>query len=179
MSALTPKIADIRLSFDLISRSNYAVSMLPNDAFRALIQLVAQAASGLVWTYSAPGDGSIPDDDVVLARITCMTKRQWLGVRPSLEQFFAIGQGKWCLSENWIAVDDRPIRYAIPAKVQQLVLAREGKVCTYCGDEHGPFDYDHIFPVSRGGTNDPSNLTLACASCNRSKGAKTLREWAA
>mgnify|MGYP001355667372 FL=1 len=57
------------------------------------------------------------------------------------------------------------------------VAARQGGVCTYCGTSDGPFDLDHIYPVSRGGSNEPSNLTLACASCNRSKGARTLREW--
>ena len=66
----------------------------------------------------------------------------------------------------------------------------EGKyaICSYCGKrgrfiagkkawwviEEGiaPFEVDHIIPVSRGGTNDYENLTLACRWCNRSKGAK-------
>jgi 5-methylcytosine-specific restriction endonuclease McrA len=85
--------------------------------------------------------------------------------------------GRWHLAEEWIEIDDRPARFAVPGRIAASVVAREGRRCTYCGSTEGPFDLDHIFPVARGGTNDASNLTLACASCNRSKGAKTLREW--
>lgn len=31
---------------------------------------------------------------------------------------------------------------------------------------------DHITPIARGGTNDPTNLQLLCPDCNRRKGAK-------
>lgn len=65
----------------------------------------------------------------------------------------------------------------VPRKVREIVFARDGFVCAYCADEKGPFDLDHIHPYSRGGTNDADNLTVACASCNRSKGDLTLDEW--
>lgn len=68
-------------------------------------------------------------------------------------------------------------REAIPQEVRRVVAERDGNVCRYCGDESGPFHLDHIFPVSRGGTNEVTNLTVACATCNLSKGAKTLGEW--
>lgn len=34
------------------------------------------------------------------------------------------------------------------------------------------YEIDHIVPLSRGGTNYPSNIQMVCPSCNRSKGAK-------
>jgi len=53
--------------------------------------------------------------------------------------------------------------------------------CYYCnikiGKGKSAYHVDHIVPISRGGSNDPSNLVLACASCNLSKGDKLLSEW--
>lgn len=47
--------------------------------------------------------------------------------------------------------------------------------CSYCD---GPAEHvEHVIPLSRGGSNDVSNLTWACASCNLSKGARLLSEW--
>ena len=54
--------------------------------------------------------------------------------------------------------------------------------CFYCGDLlYSSFDMeihvDHKTPISRGGTNDLSNLALTCGACNLSKGAKTEEEF--
>lgn len=58
-----------------------------------------------------------------------------------------------------------------------LVFQRDGYVCTYCKDEDGPFQIDHIVPVTRGGSNEPDNLCVACKPCNSSKGDRLLSEW--
>lgn len=46
--------------------------------------------------------------------------------------------------------------------------------CAYCGQGIPPrsldWHIDHVRPWSKGGSNDPHNLALACASCNLSKG---------
>jgi 5-methylcytosine-specific restriction endonuclease McrA len=36
---------------------------------------------------------------------------------------------------------------------------------------------EHIIPLSRGGTNDPENVVLACRRCNFSKQDRLLSEW--
>lgn len=51
-------------------------------------------------------------------------------------------------------------------------------LCAYCGIRlYGEYDIDHVVPLSRGGSNWPDNLLLACPSCNRRKNTKTLEEW--
>lgn len=172
---LSPNLSDIRLSHAMLG--DQRVLILTDAAFRALMQMVRYAASGLVWTYSEPGDGSLPDDDERLNRLAgTLSPRRWRKIRPEIEPFFKIKDGHWHLNEPWIEVGGGG-RLAIPSSIRNEVAAREGERCSYCGATDRPLEYDHIFPVSRGGTNDASNLTLACDSCNRSKGARTLAEW--
>lgn len=40
------------------------------------------------------------------------------------------------------------------------------------------FHVDHVVPLSKGGSNWPSNLQCLCAFCNMSKGAKDPLDWA-
>lgn len=48
--------------------------------------------------------------------------------------------------------------------------------CGSCFSETG-YHVDHIFPLSRGGSNWPNNIQLLCPKCNLSKGTKTQEEW--
>ncbi len=58
-------------------------------------------------------------------------------------------------------------------KLRNEVFQRDSFTCQYCGTTEGPFECDHIHPISEGGTNDISNLATACQSCNRSKSNST------
>lgn len=62
------------------------------------------------------------------------------------------------------------------SRLREMVFERDGYECRYCGctDE---LAVDHIIPLSRGGTNDPENLTPACKPCNSSKRDKLVEEW--
>ena len=51
----------------------------------------------------------------------------------------------------------------------------DGK-CIYCGTTDN-IQIEHRIPLSRGGTNWPSNLVPACGSCNRKKNTKTEKEY--
>jgi 5-methylcytosine-specific restriction endonuclease McrA len=51
-----------------------------------------------------------------------------------------------------------------------------GNKCVYCGCE-GKMTLDHKIPISKGGTNWPSNFVPACRSCNSSKNAKGFLEF--
>jgi hypothetical protein len=46
--------------------------------------------------------------------------------------------------------------------------------CAYCGEnlKYRDITIDHITPRKRGGTNHAANLTVACRTCNRIKGAE-------
>lgn len=59
------------------------------------------------------------------------------------------------------------------------LLSGQCACCCYCdGDiSGGKHTVEHLQPLSRGGSNWPSNLALACSSCNACKGAKTVQEF--
>jgi 5-methylcytosine-specific restriction endonuclease McrA len=49
-------------------------------------------------------------------------------------------------------------------------------ICFYCGVD-GADTIDHLTPISRGGSNEISNLVPACMTCNTSKRNKTYGEY--
>lgn len=71
----------------------------------------------------------------------------------------------------------------VDPKVIEVILSAER--CAYCACElvrQKPFHpqkvtIEHRQPLSRGGTNDPSNLVAACARCNFSKNDRTEAEF--
>ncbi len=61
-------------------------------------------------------------------------------------------------------------------------LAYHDYRCIYCGVEKHEtkekyLTMEHLIPLSRGGTNWPSNLAPSCKSCNCSKGTRTHFEF--
>lgn len=47
--------------------------------------------------------------------------------------------------------------------------------CAYC--KKPAETIDHVVPLTKGGTNNPTNLVPACFSCNSSKGNKDIWQW--
>ncbi len=60
----------------------------------------------------------------------------------------------------------------------RALVERHGARCAYCGGE-GPLEIEHRVPLSRGGTNDISNIVPACRGCNARKHDKTDEEFRA
>jgi 5-methylcytosine-specific restriction endonuclease McrA len=61
------------------------------------------------------------------------------------------------------------------AATRSMVRQRSGNRCEYCGIlqeqmSAAAFHVDHIIPKQHGGSDDPSNLALACYHCNLRKG---------
>lgn len=51
--------------------------------------------------------------------------------------------------------------------------------CAYCHERFDKLTPDHIHPISRGGSNDITNIIPACLSCNASKQDRTPLEYLA
>lgn len=64
----------------------------------------------------------------------------------------------------------------IPKPLRRLVKRLEGNICAYCKTTKGPFEFDHIIPVSKGGKAQIDNIVVACRNCNRLKRNKLLNE---
>lgn len=64
-------------------------------------------------------------------------------------------------------------RHHIPSSVKDKVWNRDGGKCVKCGSQKN-LEFDHIIPVSKGGSNTARNIQLLCEKCNRSKGSKIV-----
>ena len=63
-------------------------------------------------------------------------------------------------------------RREIPLNVRHEVFRNAENRCQQCGKSAADgvkLEVDHIMPVSRGGSDDISNLQLLCFECNRGK----------
>ncbi|MFN9970152.1 MAG: HNH endonuclease, partial [Phycisphaerae bacterium] len=55
-----------------------------------------------------------------------------------------------------------------PRDVRQRVWTRYGGRCAEC-NANDYLEYDHIIPVSKGGSNNDANVQLLCRRCNLKK----------
>ena len=68
---------------------------------------------------------------------------------------------------NWIRPEKRLALYL-----------RDGLACVYCGvslEDGAVLTLDHLRPVSKGGSNEASNLVTACQTCNSRRKNRTVR----
>jgi len=68
-------------------------------------------------------------------------------------------------------------RSRLPVEVERRVRGAAGNRCGYCLSPQSlvmaRLEIEHIIPLAKGGSNDESNLWLACPLCNRYKSDKT------
>lgn len=63
------------------------------------------------------------------------------------------------------------------ADIKRQYKAQRGK-CYYCHIKVGEsYHVDHVVPLSRGGSNGPENIVIACVTCNTSKHDRLPHEW--
>lgn len=59
-------------------------------------------------------------------------------------------------------------RRRIPKEVRSAVWIRDSGLCVECGaDDY--LEFDHVIPVSKGGSNTEQNIQLLCRRCNNTK----------
>lgn len=152
---------------------------LSNTEMGILFSFIDVIAGQCVYTYTEPSkDPRFPNDLDRICRAFRCSPNEWREAWPALKEF--IDDDGICLrliDMSCIKLMRPTARKSLAADVKEVAVLRDMKRCVYCGDERGPFDFDHLWPVSRGGSDKPNNIVLACARCNRSKGAKTLVEW--
>jgi len=64
-------------------------------------------------------------------------------------------------------------RRRIPENVRIEVWRRDGGKCARCGSRE-KLEYDHIIPISKGGSNTARNIELLCEKHNRSKSSNVV-----
>lgn len=62
-------------------------------------------------------------------------------------------------------------REQIPEEVRMYVWRRDQGKCVQCGSNRS-LEFDHIIPVSEGGSSTERNIQLLCALCNKRKSNK-------
>lgn len=88
--------------------------------------------------------------------------------QPSEHPYYLSDNGRLKRSTSW------------PRWLQDALFHRENGRCALCSTDltrvflpNVKIHVDHIVPISRGGTTDPTNLQLSCASCNQEKGNRS------
>ena len=68
-------------------------------------------------------------------------------------------------------------RGSLTESIKRIVRQRAGDRCEYCrvpqASQLATYHIDHVVPRSKGGTDAPSNLALACGGCSLHKAAKS------
>jgi 5-methylcytosine-specific restriction endonuclease McrA len=99
--------------------------------------------------------------------------RVYLPAGPVRGKFVATSKDEQMTNHALTVYVPRP---PIPPAMRRALVAREGTICQYCGqDAAGRIWVDHIVPVCLGGPTELHNLVTACQWCNTTKAVQVWR----
>lgn len=166
-----------------MARSPVWIRWFPKDAMDGMAQLAPMeelAYRRILDLIITTGD-ALRDDDRALAWMT-KAGRQWRAIKVRLIDMGKITVDAGFIRNTWLGFDAMQTLPGRPyepgwAALRAAVFERDRFTCTYCGEQDGPLDCDHVLPVALGGVSTMENLVAACAPCNRSKGARLVSDW--
>ncbi|MEK6754153.1 MAG: HNH endonuclease signature motif containing protein [Chloroflexota bacterium] len=153
------------LEHDELFQSNLSV----NEIYEKYIELLKQSDTQPLqfskknkknnWLYKGfiyKVQGTYSDDQIRLLILEDFDKER---------EFFENLKEKFDVSPSSNITYDRP---RIPENIRIEVWRRDSGKCARCGSRE-KLEYDHIVPISKGGSNTARNIELLCEKHNRSK----------
>lgn len=125
--------------------------------------------------------GRMTKDFPMLGRMAMVSTRKMRAIWPALAtHFFDVSEDgtTFTLRESdWLTVQTVSMERQSLRRYLDRLVAFWGPACVYCGEESGTLEIEHIVPLARGGSDDFTNLTLACKPCNLQKRTQTAAEF--
>lgn len=148
----------------ITTEQSYELGMSPNEYYELerseFLKLVAERGE-LVHTFTRAGEPA----------------RACYGIE-LFEGFLLTDDGEIVSAERWqLWNPPEQKRKPIKPSLRFEILKRDGYHCQLCGataQDGAKLEIDHIVPVAKGGTNDPSNLQVLCRDCNAGKSDNML-----
>ena len=127
----------------------------------------AKAHLVLIWLLASRTSNRLPcDPDWIAKKISAQSP-------VDLDELFEAGFIEISDGEQQDRAADCGSRY-ISKQVKEEVWERDGGKCTACPSTK-LIEYDHVIPVSAGGSSNADNVKLLCRSCNRKKRVRSTR----
>lgn len=170
-----PNLNDVSVSLDVMITRETSLDVI--GAVYVLHKFIGTQAVNCQFA-TASDDPKLSNDKGRICAVLGCRSPAWNKIKDDVLSYFDVTPDFIRIKHrDWVKITKDGKRKPLPVSLRQSIMARDGSSCVYCGCQEGPFHIDHVIPVAKGGTDDPANLTVACAPCNLSKSDKLVEEW--